>query len=146
VCTNHLLHRWPDPIRLPDDRGSAGTAAFTYDRWRALDTQIRRRPAPGAGQVRDQLDTVRFTHPAPGVRTLWQAVYDLDETAIDVSFFAGDRDGASRYTEPTRFQFTSDNRGHAVAAGAHAWTGRARVLAAPAQSTHCLRTTEGRIT
>ncbi len=146
VCTNHLLHRWPDPIRLPDDRGSAGTAAFTYDRWRALDTQISCSPAPDAGQVRDQLDTVRFTHPAPGVRTLWQAVYDLDETAIEVSFFAGDRDGASHYTEPIRFQLASDNRGRAVAAGTHAWPGRARVLAGPAQSTHCLRTTEGRIT
>lgn len=29
VCTNHLLHRWPDPARLPDDPGTAGTAAFT---------------------------------------------------------------------------------------------------------------------
>jgi len=146
VCTNHLLHRWPDPIRLPDDRGSAVTAAFTYDRWRALDTQISRSAAPDAGQVRDQLDTVRFTHPAPGVRTLWQAVYDLDETAIDVSFFAGDRDGASHYTEPIRFQLTSDSPGRAVAAGTHAWPGRARVSTRSTRSTHCLRTTEGRIT
>jgi hypothetical protein len=50
---------------------------------------------------------VRFTYPAPGVRTLWQAVFDLEETAIDVSFFAGDRDGTSHYTEPISFQLAS---------------------------------------
>lgn len=120
VCTNHLLHRWPDPADLPHDRGSAGTAAFTYDRWRALDTQITLSSAADAGQVRDQLDTVRFTYPLPGVRTLWQAVYDLEEAAIDVSFFAGDRDGASQYTEPIRFQLASDEQGRAVAAVTHA--------------------------
>ncbi|MFC7362180.1 C45 family autoproteolytic acyltransferase/hydrolase [Nocardioides astragali] len=110
VCTNHLLHRWPDPAHLPDDRSSAGTAAFTYDRWRALDAQIGRGSAPDVAQVRSQIDGVRFTYPAPGVRTLWQAVYDLEETAIEVAFFAGDRDGTSRYTEPIRFQLASQDQ------------------------------------
>jgi len=36
VCTNHLLHRWPDPTRLPNDPTRVGTAAFTYQRWRTL--------------------------------------------------------------------------------------------------------------
>ncbi len=106
VCTNHLLHRWPDPTRLPNDRVSAGTAAFTYDRWRALDTQVSDRSTTDVAQLREQLDTVRFTGPVPGVRTLWQAVYDLEEKAIDVSFFAGDRGGTSHYTAPLRFRLT----------------------------------------
>ncbi len=111
VCTNHLLHRWPDPAHLPNDRASAGTAAFTYARWQALDAQISRGAHPDAAQVRSQLDGVRFTYPMPGVRTLWQAVYDLDETAIEVSFFLDDRDGTSHYTEPIRFQLASMDQG-----------------------------------
>ena len=142
VCTNHLLHRWPDPTRLPNDRGSAGTASFTYDRWRALDTQITRRSAPDAGRVRDQLDTVRFTYPTSGVRTLWQAVYDLDKAAIEVSFFAGDRDGASHYTEPIRFQLTSDTQDRRAAA-THAWPGLVRESGSTPPSTPVLPAASG---
>ena len=108
VCTNHLLHRWPDPAHLPNDQSSAGTAAFTYDRWRALDVQTGRGPAPDVAQIRNHLHGVRFTYPTPGVRTLWQAVYDLEETAIEVSFSTGDRDGVGHYTEPIRFQLASE--------------------------------------
>lgn len=125
VCTNHLLHRWPDPAHLPNDRGSAGTAAFTYDRWRALDGEISRGPAPDVAQVRNQLHGVRFTYPAPGVRTLWQAVYDLEERAIGVSFFSGDRDGTSHYTAPLRFQLASNDQKCAVPGAA-----------SPAQAVH----------
>ncbi len=33
VCTNHLLHRWPDATGLSDDEDEAGTAVRTYARW-----------------------------------------------------------------------------------------------------------------
>ncbi|WP_122263766.1 C45 family autoproteolytic acyltransferase/hydolase [Ornithinimicrobium cerasi] len=103
VCTNHLLHRWPDPAQLPRDPGSAGTAAYTYDRWRALDSQVSRTAVVDARDLRGHLDAVRFVHPVPGVRTLWQSVYDLDEAALEISFFTSDDGGRSRYTEPLRF-------------------------------------------
>jgi hypothetical protein len=109
VCTNHLLHRWPDHAKLPDDPASAGTAAFTYDRWRALDARAAQAPVVNAAQIRDHLDTVRFAFPAPGVRTLWQAIYDLDEATMDLSFFTGDHNGASRYSPPIRFDLTGES-------------------------------------
>jgi Acyl-coenzyme A:6-aminopenicillanic acid acyl-transferase len=108
VCTNHLLHRWPDPTQLPNDPASAGTAAFTYDRWRVLDAHANDSAVVDAGQIRAHLDTVRFTFPAPGVRTLWQAIYDLDDASIEVSFFIGDHNGASQYTEPLRFHLNRE--------------------------------------
>jgi hypothetical protein len=109
VCTNHLLHRWPDPAQLPNDAHSAGTAAFTYDRWRTLDAHAAENTVVDAPQVRHHLNTVRFTFPTPAVRTLWQAIYDLDDRAIELAFFTGDHNRASRYTEPVRFQLTGDS-------------------------------------
>jgi hypothetical protein len=100
VCTNHLLHRWPNPAQLPGDPGSAGTAAFTYDRWRALETQSAATAPVDSVDVRAHLDTVRFTFPAPGVRTLWQAIYDLNEASLELSFYLRDRHGASHYSDP----------------------------------------------
>jgi predicted choloylglycine hydrolase len=103
VCTNHLLHRWPDPAQLPREPVSAGTAAYTYDRWRALDTQVASAARVEVEDLREQLDSVRFVHPTPGVRTLWQTVYDLDDAAVEMCFFIDDHGAQSRYTEPVRF-------------------------------------------
>jgi Acyl-coenzyme A:6-aminopenicillanic acid acyl-transferase len=100
VCTNHLLHRWPNAAQLPNDPVSAGTAAFTYDRWRALDARAMTNTLLDGAQLRDHLDAVRFAFPTPGVRTLWQAVYDLHDASIELSFFTGDRNGVSQYTAP----------------------------------------------
>ena len=108
VCTNHLLHRWPDPAQLPHDPLTAGTAAFTYDRWRTLHGCAADTPVVDAERVRNDLNTVRFTSPTPGVRTVWQAIYDLDDPSLELSFFTGDHNGTSQYTEPLRFQLDSD--------------------------------------
>jgi hypothetical protein len=110
VCTNHLLHRWPDPAQRPHDPLTAGTAAFTYDRWRTLTERAADHPMVDADQVRDDLNTVRFTSPSPGVRTLWQAVYDLDDASLELSFFTGDHNGTSQYTDPLRFHLDDDSR------------------------------------
>lgn len=103
VCTNHLLHRWPDPAELPRDAKSAGTAAFTYDRWRALSANTALASLVDADEVRTHLDAVRFTFPSPGVRTLWQAIYDLEEASIELVFYLGDQPGTSGYSERIRF-------------------------------------------
>jgi hypothetical protein len=110
VCTNHLLHRWPDPATLPRDAESAGTAAFTYDRWRTLATKTALGPPADADEMRAHLDAVRFTFPAPGVRTLWQAIYDLEEASIELAFFLRDHEGTSHYTAPIRFTLGLDSQ------------------------------------
>lgn len=102
VCTNHLLHRWPDPTRLPDDRRS-GIAGLTYHRWRTLNAHLQERPPADPDAVRDQLAEVAFTAPAEGTRTLWSAVYDLRSRAVQVSFYRHDRDGVSHYDPAQQF-------------------------------------------
>lgn len=103
VCTNHLLHRWPDPAALPVEDDSLGTAAMTYRRWRSLDA------ATGAGvvvdrdDIREQFAAVRFEAPIEQARTFWHTILDLDEATAEVSFHTHDEDGVSRYTDPLRF-------------------------------------------
>ena len=48
VCTNHLLHRWPDATDLSDDEDEAGTAVRTYARWRTLTAATRAVPSSRA--------------------------------------------------------------------------------------------------
>ena len=54
VCTNHLLHRWPDPTQLPDDYGPIGTAALTYHRWRTLTAANAGGAVVDRDDIRDQ--------------------------------------------------------------------------------------------
>lgn len=103
VCTNHLLHRWPDPADLPDDSGSMGTAAFTYHRWRILAGAIHDGMIVDRDTIRDQFAAVRFTAPAIGGRTYWHALYDVDDSVADVSFYLHDIDQNSIYSDPIRF-------------------------------------------
>lgn len=101
-CTNHLLHRWPDPEAMPDDDGPIGTAALTYSRWRALDAFA----AGGAVVDRDDVDlafaALRFTAPLVEARTFWHATYDTDDAEMEVSFFTHDEGDRSRYCDPIR--------------------------------------------
>lgn len=106
VCTNHLLHRWPDPDCLPDDDRS-GVAGLTFQRWRTLDRRARHEGPVDADLVRDQLADVAFTTPMPEVRTLWRAVYDLATSSVDVSFFLRDVGRESRYSPNLRFTLPS---------------------------------------
>lgn len=103
VCTNHLLHRWPDRSLLPEDPMIDGTAAMTYHRYRSLDAAVTTATVVDRDDIREQFAEVRFTAPVPMARTLWHAIYDLDDPSVEVSFYLRDENGVSRYTEPLRF-------------------------------------------
>jgi predicted choloylglycine hydrolase len=102
VCTNHLLHRWPEGVDLPDDPKLDGTAALTYHRYRTLSAAVVGPALVDRNDIRDHFAAVRFTAPVPMARTFWHAVYDLDDPSLEVSFYLRDEHGVSRYTEPRR--------------------------------------------
>ncbi len=104
VCTNHLVHRWPDPDALPDDSGPMGTAAFTYQRWRKLTERVRAGAVVDRDDVREHFETVRFQAPAVGGRTFWHALYDVDDASVELTFFTHDTDERSCYSPTMRFQ------------------------------------------
>ena len=99
VCTNHLLHRWPDPSKLPVETGPFGTAVLTYRRWETL----RAAMDPGAivdrSDIRDHLAAVRFEAPVEGARTFWQALYDVEAASVEVSFYVADVEERSLYSD-----------------------------------------------
>lgn len=103
VCTNHLLHRWPDARALPDDSGPVGTAAFTYRRWRHLSAGLDGGGLVDRDELRDRFAEVAFVAPLREARTYWHAQYDLTEASAEITFFVRDEDGVSRYGEPLRF-------------------------------------------
>jgi predicted choloylglycine hydrolase len=100
VCTNHLLHRWPDGADLPEEDGTLGTAALTYTRWRSLDTATGDGAVVDRDDIREHFRAVRFEAPLEGGRTYWHAIYDLEDAAVDVELYVRDDDGRSRYTPP----------------------------------------------
>ena len=102
VCTNHLLHRWPEGATLPDDVGPMGTAAFTYRRWRTLAEQVHGGAVVSRDDIRDQFAPVRFASPLEGGRTFWHALYDVDEPSAEVAFYLHDAGGESVYSDPVR--------------------------------------------
>lgn len=104
VCTNHLLHRWPDPSELPADDGPIGTAALTYHRWRALTRALDGGALVDHDALRDHLAAVAFRAPVQEARTFWTGVYDLEDASVELTFHLHDRDGESRYSPPVRLQ------------------------------------------
>lgn len=102
VCTNHLLHRWPDPAELPQDRGPGGTAALTYDRWRSLANATAGGALVDEQDIRQHFAAVSFTAPVEQARTFWHALYDVTDASAEFSFFLHDRVGQSIYTPPIR--------------------------------------------
>ena len=103
VCTNHLLHKWPDPALLPDDSGPIGTAALTYRRWRTLTASSSSAALVDRDEIRDQFATVRFAAPIQEARTFWHALYDVENGSAEVAFFLHDEGGQSVYSPPIRF-------------------------------------------
>jgi hypothetical protein len=99
VCTNHLLHRWPDPGDLPTDAGIDGTAALTYHRWRTLAAEVSDGAVVDPDTIREQFRAVRFAAPFEGARTFWHAVYDLERSAIELELWVRDEDGRSVYAD-----------------------------------------------
>ena len=114
VCTNHLLHRWPDPSDLPDDTGPIGTAALTYRRWRTLTTATQNSAVVDRDHIRDQFAAVRFTAPIQEARTFWHAIHDVEDASTEISFYRHDRDGISVYSTPHRFALDGSSHRDAV--------------------------------
>lgn len=102
ACTNHLLHRWPDPGQLPSDDGPLGTAALTYHRWNVLDQALSFDGQVGRDDIVRHFRSVRFTAPVQGARTFWHGLYDLDDAAVDLSFYVGESGDESRYSSSKR--------------------------------------------
>lgn len=102
VCTNHLLHRWPDPREHREHHDPIGTAAFSHHRWSTLTHAIDSGAVVDRTDIRDQFATVRFAAPFAGVRTFWHSIYDVDSSTADLSFYTHDDDGVSQYTPPIR--------------------------------------------
>lgn len=102
VCTNHLLHRWPDPAQLPDDTGPMGTAALTYHRWRTLTGVLADGAIVDRDDIREQFSGVAFVAPAMEARTFWHSLFDVDDASAELSFFTHDASGESQYSTPAR--------------------------------------------
>ena len=100
ICTNHLLHRWPDPTMLPDDSGPIGTAALTYQRWRTLTDANTEGAVVDVDAIAEQFAAVRFTAPLVEARTFWHATYNVDKASAAVSFWLHDTDDTSTYGDP----------------------------------------------
>jgi predicted choloylglycine hydrolase len=103
VCTNHLLHRWPDPARLPAEDGPIGTAALTYHRWRALHDAMDDGAVVDREDIRAQFHAVSFGAPIQEARTFWHALYDVEDASAEVSFYLHDENGRSVYSPTIRF-------------------------------------------
>ncbi|WP_063780731.1 C45 family autoproteolytic acyltransferase/hydolase [Nonomuraea sp. SBT364] len=93
ICvTNHLLHRNPDPMNLPED----GEATFrTYGRLRSL--YERSKGAVMSGRdLRDSLAAVAVGTDEEGPwRTTWTSVFDTHERTLSTRFYLGDEAGYS---------------------------------------------------
>jgi predicted choloylglycine hydrolase len=102
VCTNHLLHRRPDPFDLPRDAGVDGTAALTYSRWASLASAVGDGGIVTRDDIRAQFRSVRFEAPVPMARTFWHALWDTTDASVEVQFYLRDEAERSVYSPPVR--------------------------------------------
>jgi hypothetical protein len=95
--TNHLLHRNPDPMSLPEDtEHSFGT----FERLRTLHERSKG-VTMSPQDLRDSLRAVRPAEdPQIPFRTLWSTVFDTTDRTLSTRFYLGDGD---RYTEELVF-------------------------------------------
>lgn len=104
--TNHLLHRHPDPTRLPADNPET---MLTYRRAATLAKRTGEERMSGR-LVREALDEVHFDVPAAEraglpVRTLWRSVFDVHARTMSTRFYLGDNpDGSLRYSPEIEFR------------------------------------------
>ncbi|MGW0808085.1 C45 family autoproteolytic acyltransferase/hydolase [Nonomuraea sp. NPDC002799] len=95
--TNHLLHRNPDPMSLPQD----GPHSFgSFGRLRTLHERSKG-ATMSAQDVRDSLLAVQQAEDADvPFRTLWSTVFDTADRTLSTRFYLGD---GRRYTEELVF-------------------------------------------
>ncbi|MEV4009613.1 C45 family peptidase [Nonomuraea angiospora] len=95
--TNHLLHRHPDPMNLPEDTPGSFR---TYERLRTL-YERSKGVTVSARELRDHLRAVRQAEdPALPFRTLWTTVFDTADRTLSARFYLGD---GRRYSEELGF-------------------------------------------
>ena len=69
-----------------------------------LDEGRRISPVLDDTDIREQFASVAFRAPVAEARTFWHALYDMDESSVELSFFVRDESGESIYTEPARLR------------------------------------------
>ncbi|MFC5822264.1 C45 family autoproteolytic acyltransferase/hydolase [Nonomuraea insulae] len=95
--TNHLLHRNPDPMNLPEDTESSFAS---YGRLRSL-YERSKGATMSPRDLRDSLREVQAAEdPAAPFRTLWSTVFDTTDRTLSTRFYLGDGD---RYSEELVF-------------------------------------------
>jgi predicted choloylglycine hydrolase len=90
--TNHLLSNYESIDQLPEDE-----RIDSYDRFRKIHASIADEEQFSADEIRAINSSVantgiKFDHPdyAPN-RTLWHALYDIEQTSMSVKFYLGER-------------------------------------------------------
>jgi predicted choloylglycine hydrolase len=95
--TNHLLHRNPDPMNLPED---SEHSFRTFERLRTLHERSKG-VMMSPQDLRDSLRAVRQAEdPRLPFRTLWSTVFDTADRTLSTRFYLGD---GRRYTEELVF-------------------------------------------
>ncbi|WP_336213325.1 C45 family peptidase [Nonomuraea sp. LPB2021202275-12-8] len=98
--TNHLLHRNPDPMNLPEDSevsfGTFGRLRTLYERSKGATMSPR--------DLRESLREVAVgKDPAMPWRTVWSTVFDTHDRTLSTRFYLGDGADELRYTEELVF-------------------------------------------
>lgn len=94
--TNHLLHRHPDPMNLPED------TELTFDTFRRLRTLHERSKGVtmSPDDLRESMRAVQVdADPAKPWRTTWSSVFDTADRTLSTRFYLGDGPDGPRYTE-----------------------------------------------
>lgn len=100
VCTNHLVHMWPDADALPEDGGPPGTAALTFERFKTLAESTRAGSPVDRDDIAGHFAPVTFGSSDAESVTVWHGLYDLDARAVEVIFHLG---GPDHRSEPITF-------------------------------------------
>ncbi|MDH4156181.1 MAG: C45 family peptidase [candidate division Zixibacteria bacterium] len=102
VLTNHPVFAYASIEELPE--------GWSYDRYRILQKAVSNGAKYSAGDLITMLSSVQAMDPPPENsqyaphRTLWNALYDLEEQTLQITFYLGespgsDKEAALRYSE-----------------------------------------------
>jgi hypothetical protein len=107
--TNHPLFKYESPDDLPDD-----VPIDSYDRFRTLHESIAGRnrfKEAGIRAINASVANTGLAFDRPGEpynRTLWFALYDLDERTLRVRFYLGET-GEPGHGDPSRLRYSEEN-------------------------------------
>lgn len=90
ISTNFMHHLHPDLTRLPDETHPGGS----FNRFRRLQERINRSDNYTESDIIEIASCVAATREAAGSfagRTLWHALYDMENRSLKVSFYLGEQ-------------------------------------------------------